>query len=470
MKSRMDLIPSGSIAVVDKFGERTFAGYFVDKKPWVFLTDNPFLSYRDGIIGNIYKGRVTKVVGNGGAFLDIGAGKDVFLSGEKVSVGDFVIAEIIAGGSDGKAYKACSKLTFSSTSVIFISSEKSQINYSQKLSEKAKDRLKVIEESVLYTLKEKLGGGRLIIRTAAENADVSVLSEEISAIIDEYLAVKDEFSRKLEVGLLRRGKSITQAFIDDYLSKVDCVITNDPETEEIARKIGINVIRVNEKIFTYKYALEILNEITSRKRTINDKNANVRFDYTETCTFIDVNSGNYSTRVASELAKRTNLSAIDEIVRQISLRDVAGAIVIDFITMKNVEYERIVIKTLRKKFESDCRKVKVYPSMTALGYVEIERERKYRKIEYDRNGDEFVKFNADYITMNLLSLLEDEPNFGEIDNPVVKIIFASSVYKTIKCELLEYIKENYSYKIVCEIDESGTIVKDNPFVISYGLE
>ena len=101
---------------------------------------------------------------------------------------------------------------------------------------------------------------------------------------------------------------------------------------------------------------------------------------------------------------------------------------------------------------------------------EIERERKYRKIEYDRNGDEFVKFNADYITMNLLSLLEDEPNFGEIDNPVVKIIFASSVYKTIKCELLEYIKENYSYKIVCEIDESGTIVKDNPFVISYGLE
>jgi ribonuclease G len=71
---------------------------------------------------------------------------------------------------------------------------------------------------------------------------------------------------------------------------------------------------------------------------------------------------------------------VGEIVRQITLRDIGGMILADFIDMEDEGHRRLVLDALDEAVKRDRAKLHVI-DLTALGLVEITRKRVYQDLE-----------------------------------------------------------------------------------------
>ena len=91
---------------------------------------------------------------------------------------------------------------------------------------------------------------------------------------------------------------------------------------------------------------------------------------------IDVNSGNRAKTVDNQEtnALEVNLAAVDEIARQLRLRDMGGIIVIDFIDMHQQDNKNKVFERMRQAMEEDRTKHSILP-LSKFGLMQITRQR-----------------------------------------------------------------------------------------------
>jgi Rne/Rng family ribonuclease len=112
-----------------------------------------------------------------------------------------------------------------------------------------------------------------------------------------------------------------------------------------------------------------------RKRIWLKSGGYLVIEQTEALVAIDVNTGRYlGSKSLEETVLRANLEAVDEVARQIRLRDLGGIIVIDFIDMVESENRRRVVAELEKKLRSDRSRVRV-SQISEFGLVEVTRKR-----------------------------------------------------------------------------------------------
>ena len=98
-------------------------------------------------------------------------------------------------------------------------------------------------------------------------------------------------------------------------------------------------------------------------------------DQTEALVAIDVNSGrSRSARDSETNAYQTNQEAVDEIARQLRLRDLGGVIVNDLIDMRSFKHRREIEDRLKKHFQKDRAKTTV-SQISEFGIVEMTRQR-----------------------------------------------------------------------------------------------
>jgi ribonuclease G len=109
-------------------------------------------------------------------------------------------------------------------------------------------------------------------------------------------------------------------------------------------------------------------------------------EHTEALHVIDVNSGNtsFDPQNREENVLKVNLEAVDEVARQIRLRDMGGIIVIDFIDMKDPKKRNELHTALRTAMKSDRAKHTILP-MSKFGLVQITRERVRPAMEITTN-------------------------------------------------------------------------------------
>jgi len=104
-------------------------------------------------------------------------------------------------------------------------------------------------------------------------------------------------------------------------------------------------------------------------------------DQTEAMTTIDVNTGAFlGHRNLEETVYKTNLEAAQAAARQLRLRNLGGIIIIDFIDMTDEEHKRQVLRMLEKALAHDHAKTTVY-EMSHLGLVEMTRKRTVESLE-----------------------------------------------------------------------------------------
>jgi ribonuclease G len=98
-------------------------------------------------------------------------------------------------------------------------------------------------------------------------------------------------------------------------------------------------------------------------------------DHTEALVSIDVNTGKYvGKRDFEQTVLKINLESVDEVVRQIRLRDLGGIIIIDFIDMESAEHREQVYRALKRALTADKARTNVL-EISELGLVEMTRKR-----------------------------------------------------------------------------------------------
>ena len=102
--------------------------------------------------------------------------------------------------------------------------------------------------------------------------------------------------------------------------------------------------------------------------------ASIVIHETEALTAVDVNSGPTVSDSLEATALATNLAAVEEIARQVRLRDLGGIVVVDFIDMRRAEHRRQVESALRAALLRDRARLKT-SHLGSFGLMTFTRRR-----------------------------------------------------------------------------------------------
>lgn len=366
---------------------------------------------RRGIVGNIYKGRVSRVLpGMQAAFVDIGLEKAAFLHASDImphtecvagdeqknfSVRD--ISELVRQGQDlvvqvvkdplgTKGARLTTDITLPSRYLVFMPGA-SHVGVSQRIeSEAERDRLKKVVSSYC----DELGG--YIIRTAAEGVGEGELASDAAFLKRLWTKVIERRKRNQtrcrlygEVALSQRilrdfaGAALDRIRIDSRLSYEQLVEFTGEYIPEMTAKLELYAGK--QPIFDL---FDVENEIQrSLDRKVELKSGGyLIIDQTEAMTTIDINTGAFvGHRNLDETIFNTNIEATQAIARQLRLRNLGGIIIIDFIDMTNEDHRRRVLHSLEQALSKDRVKTGIH-GFSQLGLVEMTRKRTRESIEH----------------------------------------------------------------------------------------
>ena len=355
---------------------------------------------RQATQGNIYKGIVTRVEPSLQAvFVNYGEPKNGFLqkneihkdyfqdvpSGEKslfnlIKKGQELIVQV---SKDPISSKGAMLTTFISLpgrlSVLMPGNNTKGV--SRKISDEDERKTLV---NIVKKMKIPEGFG-MIVRTAGRNANKTMLTADLRYLMRVWNNIDKEAIRNTAPSLLYREQTLAVRSIRDYMtSDVSEILIDSPEIyKEVKDFITIiapkqkNIVKLytGEKPIFTKHQLEEQIASIYKKEVSLKSGGYLVIEQTEALVSIDVNSGKSTKKKnIEETAFHTNHEACEEIARQLSLRDMGGLIVVDFIDMRERRHKAEITKTLKKYLKTDKAKTKV-GGVTTFGLVEMSRQK-----------------------------------------------------------------------------------------------
>jgi ribonuclease G len=256
-----------------------------------------------------------------------------------------------------------------------------KVSISQKIeSVEERNRLKKLLESI----KPKNFG--IIVRTVAETKKVADFDIELRELVKKWESafrqIRNIQPPKLVLGELNR----TSAILRDILSpSFNNIYVNDEEAYRDLKNYIKTIAPEKEKIVKHfngkvpifqQYGIDKQIKAHFGKTVAIKKGAYLVIEHTEALHVIDVNSGNRSQSDSNqeENALDVNLAAVDEIARQLRLRDMGGIIVIDFIDMHVSEHKQKVYDQMKEAMSLDRAKHHIL-SLSKFGLMQITRQR-----------------------------------------------------------------------------------------------
>lgn len=373
-----------------------------------------------GIVGNVYKGRVVRVLpGMQAAFVDIGHERAAFLYAgdfvrtsqmldedfdeeqfgrrgrrrrssedvkpinELVKEGQEILVQVAKGPIGTKGARVTSHISLPGRYLVFMPTLRHN-GVSRKIeSYEARKRLKKIIDQC------KSDEGGFIVRTAASTDAGVVTEKEVRNDVEYLLNLWQKIQRKVKQNaapkLLHYDLDLTTRMIRDHLDEdVDFFIVDDPaEHRRVLKFIRHFNPALKNKVELYQEPTPLFdrfgveNEIhkTLGKRVWLKSGGYLIIEFTEALTSIDVNTGRFvGKKNLEETILRTNLESAEEIVRQLRLRNVGGIIIIDFIDMEKDSSKDQVYRYLDKLVRQDKQKTTIL-KISSLGLVEMTRKR-----------------------------------------------------------------------------------------------
>ena len=385
-------------------------------------------SSNQGIVGNIYKGKVLRVLpGMEAAFIDIGLDKAAFLHasdlrfpaemifngdtpsetieplpiGKLLHVGKEVLVQVIKDPLGTKGARLTMHVTIPSRYVVLMPDTET-VGVSSKIEDEAeRARLKGIikaskEEYTSRVGKENNFG--YIVRTAADGIEEEALKADINFL--ELLWQKVNETSSNQASPVKQGANqslysdlpLVHRILRDMVSENIDVITIDSRESHV-KLLAFSktfIPELSKKIELYKGDRPIFDlhgvedEIQkSLKRKVQLKSGGyLIIDQTEAMTTIDVNTGGFvGHRNLEETIFKTNLEAAQALARQLRLRNLGGIIILDFIDMKLEDHKDQVVMALEKALANDPAKTAV-TTLSSLGLVEMTRKRTRESLEH----------------------------------------------------------------------------------------
>jgi ribonuclease G len=363
-----------------------------------------------GIVGNIYKGKVSRVLpGMQAAFVDVGHERAAFLHAsdintqpnnaedigqqeEKItsllSEGQEIMVQVVKDPLGTKGARLTTNVSIPSRYLVYMPYANS-VGVSQRIEdEKERDRLRnILQESSSRTG----SNGGYIIRTAAESVDELDLLEDMDFLQHLWASILDKNKDAEYGGVLHTDLPLVMRALRDLVKPdIEKVRIDSRETHQKAIDFATRFVpEVASRIEYYPgerpifdlYSVEDEIQKALEKKVQLKSGGYLVIDQTEAMTTIDVNTGGFvGHRNLEETIFKTNLEASQAIARQLRLRNLGGIIILDFIDMIDEEHKRQVMRSFERAMEKDHAKCYI-SHVSPLGLVEMTRKRTRESLE-----------------------------------------------------------------------------------------
>jgi len=224
----------------------------------------------------------------------------------------------------------------------------------------------------------------IIVRTAAEKRSAAELDKDLKDLLKKWEVGVEKLSIAMPkdkiIGEINRASSILRDMLNESF---DNIIVDDKKAYDEIKEYTKRIAPEKEKIVRYYQGKAKLFEhlgIEKQLKMLFGQTVNMAsggyliIEHTEAMHVIDVNSGNKTAEDQEEMVLQVNLSAAQEIARQLRLRDMGGIIVVDFIDMKNTEYKKELYQKMKEYLKEDRSKTTVLP-ISKFGLMQLTRQR-----------------------------------------------------------------------------------------------
>jgi ribonuclease G len=375
-----------------------------------------------GIVGNVYKGKVVKVLpGMQAAFVDIGHDRAAFLyvadvttspeefappmedeseddetieyetgaqphrrSGhpsieELLQEGQEILVQVTKDPLGTKGPRVTTYVSLPGRYLVFMPNI-NHVGISRRIGSAAeRSRLR---ELILSLRKPNSG---YIIRTVSEGLSDEEFRSDIEFLDRLWKSIHEKKDRLTAPSLVHNDLDLVFRTIRDlFTHRVDrLVLDSKIEYERIIDFVGSYLPNLSGRVELYSgeeplfESLHIEMEVSKAlgRKVWLKSGGYIIIDHTEALTVVDVNTGRFvGKRHLEDTILKTNLEAVKEIAYQIRLRNIGGIIIIDFIDMERERNRDKVYNAFYEALSRDRARSRIL-RISELGLVEMSRER-----------------------------------------------------------------------------------------------
>lgn len=360
-----------------------------------------------GLVGNIYKGKVGRVLpGMQAAFIDIGLERAAFLHAsdiantvahheddnakkhesisELLSEGGDVIVQVVKDPLGTKGARLTTHIAIPSRYLVLLPGE-SNVGVSSRI-EDEDERNRLRETVTGFTSQDqKTVSNGYIIRTVAEGADPNALRADQLFLCKLWESIQEKINTSESETIIFEDLMLAVRSLRDFVhDEIEKVRVDSRESYQRLTEFADKFIpQLSARLEYYSgerpvfdlYGIEDEIQKALKSKAQLKSGGYLIIDQTEAMTTIDVNTGAYvGHRNQEETIFKTNLEAAQAIARQLRLRNLGGIIIIDFIDMVLEDHKQSVINALEKYLAKDHAKSHI-TEVSSLGLVEMTRKR-----------------------------------------------------------------------------------------------
>ncbi|SJM93294.1 ribonuclease G [Crenothrix polyspora] len=359
-----------------------------------------------GLVGNIYKGQVCRVLpGMQAAFIDIGLPKAAFLHLSDLSSkelekkgseniehylydGQLIVVQVVKDPLGSKGARLTTEISIPSRFQVYMPYA-SNSGVSQRI-ECAEERARL--RTCLDSFRQEHQCGGFIARTAAECVEESILIADMNFLVKLWESISEKILTAKAKQFIHKDLPLSIRTLRDlYKESIERIRVDSRETYhrlvEFANVFVPEIVPLIEHytgecpVFDIYSVEDEIQKALDRKVKLKS-GGHLVFDQTEAMTTVDVNTGGYvGGRNLEETIFKTNLEAAQTIARQLRLRNLGGIIIIDFIDMQSDDHKKQVLHALERHLEKDRAKSKI-TEVSVLGLVEMTRKRTRESLEH----------------------------------------------------------------------------------------
>ena len=389
-----------------------------------FMVEHP---ETERLVGSVFKGRIQNLENDlQAAFVDIGLKKNAFLhywdmtfdaesllddeedgrssgrgrkatrlSDEEIAkrfpVGSEIIVQVTKGPISTKGPRVVANLSIPGRYLVMMpgardSHGQSLRGVSKKIMDsKERQRIKKIIDRL--PLPDNVG---IVARTVAQGASARAFTRDLRNLLSIWNEMQGNIKNIRTPCCIFQEPDLCERVIRDWLTEdVDTIMIDDEKSYECMREITGRISRrAKSKVRRYDGTANIfehygidrqLTEAFARQVPLKSGGYLV-IDETEALIAVDVNTGHYKGAGSQEDAiLEVNLEAVQEVARQLRLRNIGGLVILDLIDMKMRKHQKQVVRTLKDALRRDRARTNVL-DISELGLLEMSRQRQDRSI------------------------------------------------------------------------------------------
>ena len=369
-----------------------------------------------GVAGNVYKGRVMKVLpGMQAAFVDIGLEKAAFLyvgdvfdstsedtplmedEGLELEVepkrkrshatqiedllqeGQDILVQVSKEPISTKGARVTTYISIPGRYLVQMPGV-NHIGVSRRI-EDIEERNRLRE--IVRRLRKPNAG--YIIRTASQGRSEDDLNADVEFLSRLWETIQRKKEKAPAPALMHNELDLVFRVIRDVFTRdVDKLVIDAPEEyDRVKEFVDSYIPQLGRRVKPYEgddpifehYGVEIeISRALGRKVWLKS-GGYIILDQTEALTTIDVNTGRYvGKRSLEDTILKTNLEAVREIAYQLRLRNIGGILILDFIEMEREDTRRKVYAALQEALANDKAKTTI-SHISPIGLIEMTRKR-----------------------------------------------------------------------------------------------